>query len=497
MQKEISAQPRPTIPYEHPDAAMYLKLFKENLIRLRHKKPAYCRHDEAIRQVFDSNSDTYQVSLQEQCEQLVRYITEAFEHYAVWDYTHAYYPGRPSQQTARTDAMEGVSRVLPTLAAWLHANGETTTVISGLNNKAIDVAELLRTAFLAGTNPEHKGYWGQLHDYDQRICESADLALALWLSRTWVWDSFSSIQQQQIAAWFKQVNTCQTVDNNWHLFPLTVQLVLKALTGEDTIAHDKYARIKEFYVGDGWFRDGARGNYDYYNAWGFFYSLYWLDQIDPAFDSEFIRHSLSTFVEKFRYFFTAEGVPFFGRSVCYRLAASAPLLAAIDTPDPCLSVGEAKRAFRTSLEYFIRQGAFQHGAPTQGVFADDPRLVDNYSGPASSFWSLRALNIALFSGARSGLWQTDEVPLEIEKGDFSFEVPAIEASIIGTFKTKEVVVIFHNDYISEQSPFTRRLARQLWSKRILEKLLGRAERPKNNLLRKGVTCYTSKMFHFF
>ncbi len=157
MQKKISAQPRPTIPYEHPDAAMYLKLLKENLIRLRYKKPAYSRHDEAIRQVFDSNSDTYQVSLQEQCEQLVRYITEAFEHYAVWDYTHAYYPGRPSQQTARTDAMEGVSRVLPTLAAWLHANGETTTVISGLNNKAIDVAELLRAAFLAGTNPEHKG----------------------------------------------------------------------------------------------------------------------------------------------------------------------------------------------------------------------------------------------------------------------------------------------------------------------------------------------------
>ncbi len=98
------------------------------------------------------------------------------------------------------------------------------------------------------------------------------------------------------------------------------------------------------------------------------------------------------------------------------------------------------------------RGAFQHGAPTQGVFVDDPRLVDNYSGPASSFWSLRALNIALFSGARSGLWQTDEAPLEIEKGDFSFEIPAIEASIIGTFKTKEVVAIFHSDYTSDQSP---------------------------------------------
>lgn len=497
MQKEISAQPRPTIPYEHPDTAMYLKLCKENLIRLRYKKCAYSKHDETIRQVFDPGAGDLSYSLQEQCEQLVRYIAEAFEHYAVWDYTHAYYPGRPSQQSARTDAMEGVSRVIPTLAAWLHASGQATTVIEGLNGKPIEVDKLLRTVFVAGTDPQHKGYWGKLHDYDQRICESADLALALWLSKDWVWENFSQAEQQQVAAWFKQVNTCKTVDNNWHLFPLTVQLVIKALTGEDTVAHEKYARVKEFYVGDGWFRDGARGNYDYYNAWGFFYSLYWLVQVDPEFDPEFIHHSLSTFVNKYRYFFTPEGLPFFGRSACYRLAASAPLLAAIDMPQPGISAGEAKRAFRTSLEYFIGHGALQYGAPTQGVFADDTRLVDNYSGPASSFWSLRALNIALFSGARSGLWQAEEAPLEIEKGDFSFELPAIEASVIGTFKTKEVVVIFHSDYTAQQSPLSRRLEWQSWQKRLVEKLLGRAERPKNNLLRKGVTCYTSKMFHFF
>lgn len=497
MSKEISAQPRPMIPYEHPDASMYFKLFKENVTRLRYKKAAYSQHDETVRQSFDTTSDIYQEDVQQQCDLLVGYICEAFEHYAVWDFTHAYYPGRPSQQTARTDAMEGVSRVLPTLAAWLYANGQKTTEINGLNNKATDVAEVLRTAFLAGTDPKHKGYWGKLQDYDQRICESADLALSLWLSKDWVWERFSKAEQQQVVAWFKQVNTCLTVDNNWHLFPLTVQLVIKALTGEDTIDHDKYARIKEFYVGDGWFRDGARGNYDYYNAWGFFYSLYWLDQIDPEFDPDYIRDSLKTFVDTYRYFFTPCGLPFFGRSVCYRLAASAPLLAAVDLQLPCISAGEAKRAFRTSLEYFIGNGAMLNGAPTQGVFGDDARLVDNYSGPASSFWSLRALNIALYCGRRSGLWQAKEEPLEIEKGDFSFAIPAIEASVIGTFETKEVVVIFHSDYITEQSPLTRCLERQPWSKRLQEKLLGRAERPKNNLLRKGVTCYTSKMCHFF
>ncbi len=427
MSKTISAKPRPKIPYEHPDARMYFKLFKENLIRVKNRKPAYKKHDHTLRQLFQND----QHELQYMCEQLVSYVAEAFNHYALWDYSHAYYPGRPSQQTARTDAMEGVSRVFPTLAAWLHANGKEKTVISGLNDQPIDIAQILRQAFLAGTNAGHKGYWGKLLDYDQRICESADLALALWLSKEWVWDTFTITEQQQVITWFKQVNHCQTVDNNWHLFPLTVQLVVKALTAEDTIDHDRYLRVKEFYVGEGWFRDGAKGNYDYYNAWGFFNSLYWLDQINPEFDPDFIRQSLADFVAKFRYFFTPEGVPFFGRSACYRLAASAPLLAAVDQGSDAIAVGEARRAFHCNLRYFISNGAFVNGAPTQGLFDDDVRLVDNYSGPASSFWSLRALNIALFCGQRSGLWQAAEAPLEIEKGNFSFDIAAIEAKVIG------------------------------------------------------------------
>lgn len=497
MQKEITATERPIIAYEHPTGEMYLKLMKENLIRLRHRKAPYTRHDAQIQAQFANGGD-----LEKECESLVRYVAEAFEHYAVWDYSHAYYPGRPSQQSARTDAMEGCSRVIPTLAAWLHQQQGKRTILDGLNGKPMDIALWLQKAFLAGTNPAHPGYWGVLHDYDQRVCESADLALALWLSRDTVWAIFNETQQQQVIDWFNQVNHCQTVDNNWHLFPLTVQLVVKALTGDDHVEHARYARTKEFYVGDGWFRDGAKGNYDYYNAWGFFYSLYWLDQIDPDFDPDFIHASLQAFSECFRYFFTPVGLPLFGRSACYRLAASAPLLATADLNHSKgvtdgLSLGEVKRAFRTSLEYFIAHGALKHGAPTQGVFDDDPRLVDNYSGPASSFWSLRALNIALFCGERIGLWQAEESLLEIEKGDFSFTVPAIEASVIGTFKTKEVVVIFQSDYTQEQSPLTRRLERQSLAKKVQEMITGRAERPKNNLLRKGITCYSSKMSHFF
>ncbi len=501
MTVKITSNPRPVIPCENPDFFMRVRIIRESLVRFFTRKSAYDRNDESLQALFQDQKQ----SIEKQCNDLTRYIAEAFDHYAVWGYSHAYYPGRPSQQTAKTDSLEGTSRVIPVLAAWLHHQSgkyaDQQEEMATLNGKTLKIPEILKAAFLSGTDPEHRGYWGKLESYDQKICESADLALALWISKDWVWNTLTDNERKQVTDWFLQVNPLSTVDNNWHLFPLTVQLVLKSLTGIDHVDQQKYRRVKEFFVGEGWFRDGARGNYDYYNAWGFHYSLYWLDQIDPGFDRDFIHASMSEFVSSYRYFLTPEGIAFFGRSACYRLAVSAPLLAALDIENDLektsVSAGEAQRSLATSLRYFIGNGAMRYGAPTQGLFSEDSRLVDNYSGPASSFWSMRALVIALYSGHRTGLWDANPEPLPVEVSDFQFEIPAIEAKVIGVKKTGEVTVIFTSDYTQEQSPETRRLETQSLKNSLLEKLTGRAERPKNNLLRKGITSYSSKMAHFF
>jgi len=493
MRVEIEATVRPVIPYEHPDAAMYYQIFRQHLLRQRYKKRPFPVNDSRLQEVF---LDT-QTPIKKQCDYLVRYVAEAFHHYAVWDYTHAYYPGSPSQQNARTDAMEGVSRVLPTLAAWLSHQPQDEPFLTTIKKERINIAAILKQSFLAGTNPQHRGYWGTLQDYDQRICESADLALALWLSRKWVWETLTPEQQAQITRWFTQVNTLKTVDNNWHLFPLTVQFVMRALNGSGGIDDKKYRRIKAFHVGEGWFRDGAQGNYDYYNAWGFHYSLYWLDQIDPNWDHAFIHQSMAEFASTYRYLLTPQGFPFFGRSACYRLAVAAPLLAYASQSGEPQAIGEAKRALETSLRYFIGHGAMREGAPTQGLFGEDERLVDNYSGPASSFWSLRALNIALYCGDNCGLWAGESLPLPVECQNFSFTIEAINLLVTGTSETGEVVTTFQSDYTQQQTPLTRRLESPSWLNKLKQTLVGRADRPKNNLLRKGVTSYSSKMTSFF
>lgn len=494
MKKVIKTTERPVIPYEHPDLALYWRTFRQHISKLLRSKKAFTKNDAKIQKIFSDTS----LSLKSQCEHFADYIAEAFAYYSVDDFTHAYYPGMPSQQGARMDAMEGCSRVLPTLAIW--ATQHPLEHNDPFYARKLDVIRWLKQAFIAGTNPKHKGYWGALQDYDQRTCESADLALALWASKDRVWDTFNQSEKAQVITWFEQVNNIQVVDNNWHLFPVTVQLVIQSLTGKESVDTWRYERVKEFNVGEGWFRDGAKGNYDFYNAWGFHYSLYWINQINPEFDRDYIRRNLCEFSSKFRYLFTPQGLPFFGRSACYRLAATAPLIATLDVQSDSnvsLNSGEVKRALQTNFEYFIANGSLKNGVPTQGLFTNDARLTDNYSGPASSLWSLRALNIALYCGDRCGLWLAEDELLEIEKKDFSFRISSIDAFITGCKRTKEVVVIFEQEYTQTQTPMSRRLEAQGAVDKGKEMVSGRAFRPKNNLLRKGITSYSSKMSNFF
>ena len=219
MTIEISASPRPVIPCENPDLSMRFRIFRESLVRRFTRKSAYDRNDADLQALFQDHDQ----SIEKQCDALTRYIAEAFDHYAAWDYSHAYYPGRPSQQTARTDALEGSSRVIPVLAAWLHSQVEMQVEtkferksakqgeLITLNGQKLNIPEIVKSAFLAGTNPNHRGYWGKLESYDQKICESADLALALWISKDWVWNTLTDNERRQITDWFLQVNPLSTV----------------------------------------------------------------------------------------------------------------------------------------------------------------------------------------------------------------------------------------------------------------------------------------------
>ncbi|MUK92264.1 DUF2264 domain-containing protein [Aliivibrio fischeri] len=281
------------------------------------------------------------------------------------------------------DAIEGVTRYLPYWSVYT------------ISMKSIDKCTNLRAIFgiiKEGTSRFSRNYWGDPDDYSQILCEASDVAITLWILKNEIDDYLSKEELVSIIKWFKLLISKEYHNNNWVIFKITVELFLKTLGENVNVSYDKYLELKSWYAGDGWFRDGQKGEIDYYSCWGFAYGLFWINEMDPNFDSNFIKNSILELAESYTNIVNGEGVPaFFGRSIPYRLSSSTPLICAAYYNDKYSKLASA--VLCKTFNHFSINGAFSNGMVTSGYYKTDYRFIDNYSGPNSSLWSLRGVTV--------------------------------------------------------------------------------------------------------
>jgi hypothetical protein len=421
-------------------------------------------------------------------EALVGYLVEGFLTYATPSHALAKYPGLPAGGARKAEDFEGFSRIAPLLGVWLEHRAETTLTLP--SGRPADVAQILKSGVLAGTDPGHPDYWGDITDRDQRIAEAADVALALWLSRTAVWEKLTAAERQQITAWLLQVNGKDIADNNWHLFTAQVNVALRELGAEhDAAAIDRHlARTLQFYRGDGWFTDGPGGPVDYYNAWGFYYHIGWIHRMSPALLHETVDEALPVFAADLLHLLGPSGMPVFGRSVCYRMAVSAPLVFASTLHPDSVTPGQARRALDLTWDFFLEHGAIREGRVTQGYCGDDAAILDNYSGPASCLWSLRSLIAALDLAPDAPFWTQPPESLPVEKGDFSRSIASGKWQVRGNAGTGDVTIVN-----PAPLPETKtRLEPFGFVQRVLSVVRGAPRRPGNEDAKYGRASYGSR-----
>jgi hypothetical protein len=394
-------------------------------------------------------------------DDLFGYFVEGFDTFRYPSGASAGYPGLGSKNGAAADALEGFSRLAPLFGAWVYSG--RTPHIALTSGQVVDIRDTFLRGLIAGTDPDADDYWGDIHDLNQRIVEAADVALALWLFRNDVWARLTQSQQDDVVRWLGQVEGKKVPDNNWHGFPVLVSAVLVSLGREvdRDIAWQHYQRLKQFYRGSGWFSDGPEEVFDYYNAWSIHYNLQWLHLVDPAWDSEFIVKVVDEFLATYRYLIGPRGFPVLGRSTCYRMAAPAPLILAQATANRIVPPGEAKRGLDAIWTYFVERGAIQSGTVVQGYCGPDPRVLDNYSGPASCHWALRSLVAAFVLPRDSRFWSDPPSPLPVEQASYQVRIPTIGWTVIGDISGGTIRIvkpgIAPNPLLSEYS-FLRRLA---------------------------------------
>lgn len=400
------------------------------------------------------------------------------------------YPGAASQNGRLLDRLEGFTRILPLICSWISSGRKE--IVETLNGDKVNLKEIVEAGLTAGSDRDSPGYWGNISDYDQRICEAADIALSIWLVRDHVWPCLTNKQRQKVLDWLLSVNGKEVYDTNWHLFPVVVNEVAAALGyQQDAVSvHNHYSRFKSFYRGDGWFSDGPGSIYDYYNAWGMHYALFWLNKINPEFDPDFIHESLEKFLENYVYLISPEGFPILGRSICYRMAASAPLIAGCIHNPAWVDPGLARRAFDSLWTHFISKGAVAQGNVTQGYYKKDLRFLDNYSGPGSCLWSLRSLVLAFYCPEGSPFWTAPLGHLPVEVTDYSVTIPSIGWKVTGMREDHEITIDTGKQRGGQGSIS---IENYTFLHKLKDLLTGGPHRPRNHFAKYELARYSSKV----
>jgi len=402
-------------------------------------------------------------------------------------FSRVQYCGAGSFNSYAISGLEGFARTAPLLAAWLYSGRGTVQD----PHEPIDLAAILKRGILAGVDRRSRDYWGDIGDNDQRIVEAADIARTLWLTRASIWQHLSEDEKRRITQWLLPATRAATPQNNWILFPITVDLVLASLdapanNAELTArAHRDFEKYKRFYSESGWFVDGSDG-IDFYNTWGITYELFWIHEIASDFDPEFITRAIADSATLTEHLISPQGVPIMGRSVCYRTSVPVPVIAASLSTPPQAAPGVALRALDSVWRYFIAHDAIRDGALTQGYFGSDLRFLDRYSGGGSCQWGLRSLVLAFMHGAGDRFWTDAPGRLPVEVSDYRLDYPKLGWRVAGHVSTGEITIeiLKNTGTINRSDPYTR-------FDEFLETILRRPMRPRNDRVKYASRYYSS------
>ncbi len=240
-------------------------------------------------------------------------------------------------------------------------------------------------------------YWGSATS-QQPLVDAAFIAQALITAPTVLWKPLDTTTQQRIIAEFKKLRQIKPFNSNWLLFAAIIESFLLSIGEEIDAARIDTAieAINKWYVGDGWYSDGATFHFDHYN--GYVIHAMMVDVLkvnvekgrkDKAlYDTAYKRmQRYASFQERF---ITPEGYyPVFGRSSTYRAGLFWPLtkLSLENALPNEISPAQVRCGLTAVLKHLFVPATFtKEGCLTLGLVGDkQAAITDSYSNTGSMY----------------------------------------------------------------------------------------------------------------
>jgi len=283
--------------------------------------------------------------------------------------------------------------------------------------RADDLWSLWRDGLAHGTDPGHPEFWGWTGDFDQRMVETAIIALGVVLAGDVLWAPLGPAAQARVLAWIARSATAQPFDNNWHFFRVLANVALRRIGGcwSAAAVEADLRRLEQFYLGDGWYADGEARRGDYYVPWAMhFYGLVYsrlADGADPARSAEF-RDRSRRFGQDFLHWFAADGaaVPF-GRSLTYRMAQGSFWGALAFAGVEALPWGVIKGLYLRHLRWWMQQPILsESGLLSIGYQYPNLTMAEAYNAPGSPYWAFKVF-LPLAQPAEHPFWREPEMAM--------------------------------------------------------------------------------------
>ncbi len=367
---------------------------------------------------------------------------------------------KPDQVGYVPGYLENLCRPFWGLAPLLRLKGDLS-----LRTERGDVAlsAFLREELLSGLSHGQDTSWDRFKEWmspfvyeNQNITELAGLMIGMFFARGVLWDPLGEAEKRTIADELyamAEIAFDHSWPNNHYWFPLFTITVLKRFGFV-------YARTEEMlekglhildalYLGDGWYKDGEFGRFDYYEAWSLhLYPLLWTLIADESFSGwkerkrEYVGRT-NLFLPFFAHWFASDGamVPF-GRSLSYRFAASAlfpiAVLAGCD-----INSSLAGRITAMNVDFFLRNYTqAESGILEEGYLYHSPGTVEGYTSDGGAYWCCKTF-LCLLIPPEHPFWQYDKARLPSERGDYTI-VPA-HRDIQLVFQSHKGIVTMYNN----------------------------------------------------
>jgi hypothetical protein len=366
------------------------------------------------------------------------HLLESLKPYASPSSARFELPGRPSASGFDSDALEGFARTFLLAACRIAAD-------QGRGPVAEDLIARYSSGLAAGADASHPEAWPRIPQGrpGQPMVEAASIALGLHVTRDWLWDKLDTRAQGLVADWLGEFIGNPTWPNNWMLFQTVTEEFLASIGAryEESEIRRGLDAIEGWYVGEGWYTDGAGRDFDYYNGWAMhLYPLLWTQMAEGGVRKEralvareVYRDRLRLFLERYFDFFGSDGAPVYqGRSLTYRFATAAPIWIGEMFDCSPYGAGLSRRAASGVLKHFAEHDAPDaRGLLTMGWHDPFPPMIQNYSGPASPYWASKGF-LGLLLPATHRVWTATEEPLPVEAGDFESAIGPVGWLLSGT-----------------------------------------------------------------